>query len=170
MQIVCVRHATALFDGHVPDLPYYWADVAAVRLSYMLAFAFRRRNGRQIVPGRPFKDPLKKETPILFNTADAPNVHAFNKLVNPKSLEKLRKQRGWAIVSTHLGKGFYWDNKLNPDFKRTIQYLKEQPGCYVPVSQLIDNILFLITILRCRRYAVCQLSIQRLDRKIDMML
>jgi len=140
LQINSRREATLKFDGHEPQSPYYWADVAVARLTYMRAFAFRRLNGRQIVPGRHFKDPLKKETPILFNTADAPDVHAFNKLVNTKSLEKLRKQGGWAIVSTHIGKGFYRDKKLNPDFQTTIQYLKEQPGWYVPVSQLLDHI------------------------------
>jgi hypothetical protein len=76
----------------------------------------------------------------LFNTADAPDVTYFNKLVNPKSIDKLRKQKGWAIISTHLGKGFYNKDRLDPEFKSTIEYLASQPGWFVPVSQLLDYI------------------------------
>lgn len=128
------------FEGHQPESPYYWADIASERLSYMRAFSYRQLNGMQIVPGKPFKDPLKANTPLLFNTAEAPHVHAFNKLVNPGSLEKLCKQGGWAIVTTHIGKGFYANNKLNTEFKQTIKYLSEQPGWFVTASELLDYI------------------------------
>ena len=94
----------------------------------------------RILPGKPFKDPRKKMTPFLFNTAGAPHADAFNKLVNPHSLKKLQKQRGWAIVSTHLGKDFYRNKKLDLEFEKTIRYLAAQPGWYVPASQLLDFI------------------------------
>lgn len=141
MHIISRHNSTPIFDGHLPGSPYYWSDIAAQRLSYMRAFAYRRLNGRHIFPGRPFIDSLKLQTPILFNTADAPNVNAFNKLVNPESLEKLHQQGGWAIVSTHFGKGFCRNNKLNEDFEKTIRYLADIPGWYVPVSRLLDHLV-----------------------------
>jgi hypothetical protein len=126
------------FEGNNPESPYYWADVAAERLSYIRAFAFRRLNGLQIPPGRPFRDPAKQWDPVFFNTADAPDIRYFNKLVTPSAIDRLREQKGWAIISTHLGKGFYWGNKLNPEFKRSIEYLASLPGWFVPASQLLD--------------------------------
>ena len=134
------NHVSPRFEGHVPESSYYWSDVATERISYMRAFTFRQLNCSLITPSTPYIDPLKKQTPVLFNTADAPHAHAFNKLVNPKSLEKLRKQGGWAIVSTHLGKNFYKHNKINSDFANTIKHLARQPGWYVPASTLLDFI------------------------------
>ncbi len=55
-------------------------------------------------------------------------------------MDKLREQKGWAIVSTHLGKGFYKDNRLDPQFKSSMEYLATLPGWFVPVSQLLDFI------------------------------
>lgn len=140
MQVLSRRNTSQTFEGQHPGSPYYWSDVAAERISYMRAFTYRKLNGMNIVPGRPYLESRKSQTPLLFNTSDAPHVEAFNKLVNPKTLDKLRKQGGWTIVSTHFGKGFYRNNTLNAQFKSTIQYLAEQPGWYVPVSQLLDHI------------------------------
>ena len=86
------------FDGDNPDSPYYWADIAAERLSYIRAFTFRRLNCMDIPPGRPFRDSKNQISPLYFNTADAPDIMAFNKLVNPVTIDRLRKQGGWAIV------------------------------------------------------------------------
>lgn len=142
MMLVISRHySKPIFDGHFPGSPYYWSDIATQRLTYMRAFAYRRLNGRHIYPGMAFRDSLKKQTPILFNTADAPNVNAFNKLVNPESIDKLHRQGGWAIVSTHFGKGFFRNNKVNEDFEKTIRYLAGKPGWYVPVSSLLDHLV-----------------------------
>ena len=124
------------FEGNDPESPYYWSDVADERLSYMRAFTFRQLNGAKFPPGRPYQDPAKQKNTLFFNTTDAPDVLAFNKLVNPSSIDKLRKQNGWAIVTTHLGKGFYWDNKLDPEFKENMEYLASLPGWFVPASQL----------------------------------
>lgn len=129
-----------IFEGNKPESPYYWADIAAERLSYIRLFAFRHLNGMQIPPARPFQDAAKQLNPLFFNTSDAPNIKCFNKLVNRASIDKLRKDKGWAIISTHLGKGFYRNNKLNPEFEKSIEYLRSLPGWYVPASQLLDFI------------------------------
>jgi hypothetical protein len=91
-----------------------------------------------IPPGRPYKDITKKHAPIWFNTADAPDINAYNKLVNPEAIDQLRRNNGWAIVSTHLGKGFFKDNAINAEFKTTMKYLSSQNGWFVPASQILD--------------------------------
>lgn len=128
------------FEGHVSGSPYYWADVALARLSYMRAFTFKQLNGNNIVPGGPFRDPLKPEAPVLFNSTDAPDVNAFNERVNRKSVDLLCEQGGWAIVSTHFGKGFCSNGTVDREFKQTLRYLSTLPGWFVPVSDLLDHL------------------------------
>lgn len=126
------------FEGSKPTSPYYWSDIADERLSYIRAFAYQKLNCANITPGRPFADFSKQKNTLFFNTTDAPDVSAFNKIVTPSSIDTLRKQNGWSIISTHFGKGFYQDGKLNAEFKRNMEYLANQPGWFVPASQLLD--------------------------------
>jgi hypothetical protein len=126
------------FEGNDPESPYYWSDIADKRLSYMRAFTYRQLNGMKIPPRRPYHDKTKQNKILLFNTADAPDVLTFNKLVNPSAIDKLQNQNGWGIVTTHLGKGFYRNNRLNPEFKANMEYLATLPGWFVPSSQLLD--------------------------------
>lgn len=128
------------FEGNNPESPYYWSDVTDERLSYVRAFTFRQLNGMKIPPGRPYHDKTKQNNTLFFNTADAPDVLAFNKLINRSTIDKLRKQNGWAIVTTHLGKGFYWNNRLDPEFKKNMEYMATLPGWFVPASQLLDHL------------------------------
>ena len=128
------------FEENNPESPYYWSDVADERLSYIRAFTFRELNGMKNLPGRPYLDPSKQKKALFFNTTDAPNVVAFNKIVNPDSINKLRSQGGWAIITTHFGKGFYWESKLNPEFKENMECLATLPGWFVPASQLLDHL------------------------------
>ena len=126
------------FEGSKPGSPYYWADVADERISYMRAFAFGRLNGANIPPGRPYCVPSKQQKTLFFNTADAPDIASFNNLVNQSSIDILREQQGWAIISTHLGKGFCRGNMLDSEFKENMEYLASLPGWFVPASQLLD--------------------------------
>ncbi len=126
------------YEGEIPSSQLYWADIANDRFSFIRSMAFRRLNGADIWPKRPFKDPGKLDKPAFFNTADAPDCRAFNRLVNKSSVDALRRAGGWAIVSTHLGKGFFKDGQVDQDFRRTIEYLSRLGGWFVPTSQLLD--------------------------------
>lgn len=126
------------FEGERQDSPYYWADVANDRLAFIRSMAFTRLDGEDIPPGRPYRDPTRLSRPIFFNTADAPDCAAFNQLVTPSSLDALRARGGWAIVSTHLGKGFCHGGQVDATFRASMEYLATLGGWYVPVSTLLD--------------------------------
>jgi len=140
LSIYSKLHDHSQFEGSNPKSPYFWSDIANDRLSYIRAFTYRKLNGALIPPGRPFHDSSKLTSPVFFNTTDASDILTFNKLVNKRSIDKLRKQKGWAIISTHLGKGFYRNNSLDPDFKKTMEYMTTLPGWFVPVSKQLDFI------------------------------
>jgi hypothetical protein len=58
--------------------------------------------------------------------------------VTKRSVDALMRNRGWAIVSTHLGKGFFKNGKIDSEFRETMEYLAGLPGWFVPTSQLLD--------------------------------
>lgn len=129
------------FEGDDPKSPYYWSDIADQRLSYIRAFTFRQQlNSAKVPPGRPYKDSSKQKELLFFNTTDAPDVHTFKKIINKSTINRLRDDNGWAIISTHLGKGFYRANNLDTEFRDSMEYLATQPGWFVPASQLLDFI------------------------------
>lgn len=135
------------YQGEVAGSPFYWSDIANRRISYIRSMAFCRLDGLHIPPYRPFKDTAKLLQPVFFNTADAPDCRAFNQLVTKSSIDELRRNAGWAIVSTHLGKGFCTQGKVDDTFVATIKHLSSLSGWFVPASELLD---FLVEQNGCR--------------------
>ncbi len=130
-----------VYQGEDPRSKYYWADIAKNNFRYMRSLTFNRLDCANIPPYGVYSDPKKENIPKLFNTSDAPDIYAFNSLVNKSSIDNLYKNQGWAIISTHLGKHFYKCGKINKDFKQNIDYLATLPGWFVPASDLLDHIL-----------------------------
>lgn len=134
----CAMRGERPMRGHDPSSEFYWGDVAHERLKYVRNFAFARLNCADIPPGRPYHDPRKPLVRRWFNTADAPSVHSFKRLVNRRSVDALSLAGGWSIVSTHLGKGFCRDGRIDPIVRETLEYLAELPGWFVPAGRLTD--------------------------------
>ena len=128
----------ARYEGHVQDSPYYWEDVAAERIAYVRRFTFMKLDCGRIRPGRPYFDSQKPDVRCWFNTADAANVDAFRSLVTRESIDELHAAKSWSIVSTHLGKGFCRDGRVDPEVERVLEYLAALRGWYVPASELLD--------------------------------
>lgn len=129
------------YYGHVPQSPYFWGDIAKERFRFVRNFAFATLNQARIHPVGPYR---LRSTPYVnywFNTADAPDVHAFKRLVTPEGLEALEQEGGVCILSTHLGKGFVRDGRVDPDVERTLRYLADRPGWFVPTSRLLEHLL-----------------------------
>ncbi len=142
-----LRHALKLaqaalkrpaYEGHEAGSEYFWGDVARERLRYVRAFAFSNLNCADLCPGRPYFDPRKPLVNRWFNTADAPDRTAFKRLVTPRAVDELRAKGGWAIVSTHLGKGFSAEGRVDPEVEATLTEISSQPGWFVPVGELLD--------------------------------
>ncbi len=127
-----------VYQGENPRSKYYWADIAKRNFRYMRSLTFNKLDCARMPPYGVYSDPKKKNIPKLFNTSDAPDIYAFNNLVNKSSIDNLYKNHGWTIISTHLGKHFYKDGEINKDFEESIAYLSQLPGWYVPASELLD--------------------------------
>lgn len=128
------------YEGHRPDSPYYWGDIAAARIAYVRRFAFAQLNCAAIRPGGLYFDPRKPDVPLWFNTADAPDAASFKRLVTKSAVDTLHAAGGWCIVSTHLGKGFARDGRVDLDVQRILEYVASLPGWFVPASELLDHL------------------------------
>jgi len=104
-------------------------------------FTFTRINLLTVDPFMPYRLPQTRFVNYWFSTADAPDVDAFNRLLTVERIDQLEREGGVCIVSTHLGKGFSQDGKLNADTTEILRYLAGKPGWFVPVSDMLDYLL-----------------------------
>lgn len=128
------------YNGDNPESELFWGDLALQTYEYVRSFTFRDLNMLNYMPSPLYR---LRETPWVKNwfiTADAPDAEAYGKIVNPKSIDKLAAEGGICILSTHLGKGFYRDGKLDASFVSSIEHLVSLKGWFVPVSELLDCI------------------------------
>jgi hypothetical protein len=126
------------YYGDEEESPYFWGDVARARIQYVRNFTFRRLNMMEVNPGMPYRLRGTKYVNYWFSTADAPDVDAFNRLLTLERIDKLERDGGVCIVSTHLGKGFVRNGKLDQRTEKIFGYLSGKPGWFVPVSELLD--------------------------------
>jgi hypothetical protein len=74
-----------------------------------------------------------------FSTSDAADVRQFNLLLTRDSVDRLRAEGGVCIVSTHLGKGFARNGRVDPQVTDTLRYIATLPGWFAPVSEILEH-------------------------------
>jgi len=129
------------YMGEREESDYFWGDLCKQYIRYVRNFTFNRLNMLEVNPEMPYRLPGTKYVNYWFSTTDAPDVHAFNGLLTYDRIDRLERDRGICIVSTHFGKGFVKGGKLNPDTTRILKYLAGKAGWFVPVSSILDNLL-----------------------------
>lgn len=129
------------YAGHIPESPYFWGDLCRRQFRFVRNFAFSTLNSGAIPPGGPYR---LKSTPWVqywFNTADAPDAGRFKQLVTPAKVRQLCADRGVCILSTHLGKGFVINGRVDPEIEDTFRYIASLPGWFRPVSEVLELLL-----------------------------
>ncbi len=129
------------YAGEKEESEFFWGDLCKKYIKYVRNFTFYQLNMRKVNPEMPYRLPETRYVNYWFSTADAPDVHAFNKLFTGERLDQLEAEGGVCIVSTHLGKGFVKDGKLNANTERILRSLSQKPGWFVPVSDILDYLL-----------------------------
>lgn len=149
-QILPVRMITGIlrrlshranYLGHVKGTPYFWGDLCHEKFKYIRNFTFDKLDISDVPPGYPYR---LKSTPYVnywFSTADAPNSNSFNKLVTEEAIDAMVRNQGYTIISTHLGKGFVKNGKVDGRVTEILTYISQQSGWFVPVSTLLDHLL-----------------------------
>lgn len=131
--------ARGAFSGDEESSPYFWGDLCRQHFRYVRGFTWREVNTLRKDPGLVYRLAWTPYVDCWFSTSDAADVHAFNRLVNRASIDRLRAERGVCILSTHLGKGFVRNGRVDPAVEDTLRHVASQPGWFVPVSTILDH-------------------------------
>jgi len=127
------------FAGHLPESPYFWADVAKQRVKYVRRFVFSEINVLRVSPSVPYQ---LDETPYVnywFDSSDGGSLDQFEALLSPENLDRLEREGGACIIYAHLGAGsFNKDGRAHPRFLNVIREVGRRPGWFVPATQLLD--------------------------------
>lgn len=126
------------FQGHLPESPYYWGDLASERIEYVRNLTFHELNLLRINPSMPYRDPHRPMVRWWFSTADAEGVTSFNRLLRPANQARLEREGGVCILTTHLGKGFCPRGELNHRTRELLEMLGARRGWFPTVSELLD--------------------------------
>lgn len=129
---------TPRYEGEVEDSPYFWGDLSLQHFDYVRGLAFARVDTSDLHPVGPYRDPSTPWVKLWFTTSDAPDARHFKNLMTPGAVERLADNGGICILSTHLGKGFVDDGRVDPDVERILRHLAGLPGWFAPVSEVLD--------------------------------
>jgi hypothetical protein len=126
-------------SGEVEGSPYFWGDLCRRHFRFVRGLTWYDVNtlarDRQLVyrlAWTPYVD-------CWFSTSEAADVHEFNRLVTRRSIDRLRAEGGVCIVSTHLGKRFVRNGRVDAQVEDTLRYIATLPGWFVPVSEILEH-------------------------------
>jgi len=126
------------FFGNDPESEYFWGDIAAEHLDYVVSFSFFETNMAKVNPYMPYHDPEKPYVKYWFHTAEGRDMEAFNELLSPTNLDRLEQEGGVCIVYTHLAYGFVKDGMVDSVTQVRLRDLASRNGWFVPTSEILD--------------------------------
>jgi hypothetical protein len=128
-------------EGHRPESPCYWGDLAERHLRYVRSFTYDDLNVWNITAAVPYRTACTPGVRAFFPSSFADNVEEFIELLSPARQAQLERERGLAIVGTHFGKGFLRDGRVHPGVVEVLTRLSQRPGWFQPVSTLLDYLV-----------------------------
>ena len=138
---ILLREHGSAFEGEHESSPFFWGDVCRDVIRYVRNFTFHRLNVLDVDPAMPYRVASTPYVRYWFSTADAPDAAAFNRVLSRRRIDQLEADGGVCIISTHFGKGFVKDGRVDPETERVLGYLSGKAGWYVPVSDVLDRLL-----------------------------
>jgi hypothetical protein len=129
------------FEGDRLGSRFFWGDTCRDVIQYVRNFTFEHLDVLEVDPGMPYHVASAPYVRYWFSTTDAPDVAAFNRVLSRKRIDQLAAAGGVCIVSTHFGKGFVKEGRVNPVTASILGYLADKRGWFVPVSDVLDRLL-----------------------------
>ena len=133
--------ANPRYSGEEPNSPFFWGDLCKEHIRFVRNYTFSDINVLNCDPHMPYRLPTTPYVQYWFSTSDAANVREFNRLVTTENLDRLGRENGVCIISTHLGKGFVRNGKVNPYTERMLRELSERGAWTAPVSEILTFLL-----------------------------
>ena len=129
---------SSYFCGDKGGSPYYWGDICQQYIDYVRTFTYYSINMFDVSRKLPYSTKLRPFLKSCFYTCEANNVEEFNELLCIKNQEKLEREGGVCIVTTHFGKGFVKNDSLHPVTKELLLGLSKRNGQFAPVCVVLD--------------------------------
>lgn len=136
------RSRSYRFDGEVEGSPYFWGDLCREHCRFTRNFTFAEINTARMDPHSPYRLDSTPWVNFWFSTSDAPDAAAFRRLVTREAVDRLREEEGYCILSTHLGKGFVREGRVDPGVEEALRHLAgHDDGWFVPASDILEYLL-----------------------------
>lgn len=126
------------YQGQQNGSEYYWGDIAQQHVKYCRSFTYEDLNILNTNPSLPYKDPKRPEINYWFSTTDASSSRQFIQNFTEERMNKLIKDNGMCILSTHLGKDYCKNGKVLDSVKSILEFLANHNGWFVPASEMLD--------------------------------
>ncbi|MDQ3949674.1 MAG: hypothetical protein M3282_04945 [Gemmatimonadota bacterium] len=133
------RDPAPQFCGEVEESEYFWGDLCRQHFRFVRGFTWYDVNTRRRDPGLVYRLSWTPYVDCWFSTSDAADVGEFNTVFTRGSIDRLRAERGVCILSTHLGKGFVRNGRVDPAVEDTLRYVASLPGWFAPVSEILQH-------------------------------
>ena len=129
------------FEGDDPASPYYWADLCERNFRFVRNFTFSRLDTSRLPPGGPYRRQDMPGIGYWFTTSDASDAVAFKRLFTRPRIDRLVRDGGVCILSTHLAAEYVVDGKVDSEIEATLRYLASFDGWFAPVSEILEHML-----------------------------
>ncbi len=126
------------YQGHIENSEYFWGNLSLTHLDYIRNFTFNDLNLLNVNVPFPYQNKRQPYIKNSFFTSDADNVKEFNLLISEKNINRLEKERGVCIISTHFGKGFIQAGRVHEKTVSLLEFISKKNGWFVPVSEVLD--------------------------------
>ncbi len=141
MKFYSKKRSKSRFSGAEPESPYFWGDLCQEHIRFVRNYTFSDLNILNCDPYMPYRLPTTPYVQYWFSTSDAPNIRSFNRMMNIENIDRLEQEGGVCILSTHLGKGFSVDDKVDPYADLILRELASRNGWFAPVSDILSFLL-----------------------------
>jgi hypothetical protein len=127
-------------EGHLPESPLFWGDLAKQHIQYVRNFVYTDLNTLAVCPEMPYHDPAKPWVNRWFASSEGANIRLFLDNFTAPRMDALEQQGGLCIAYVHFGGGFAPEGRLDPRFRRRMEYLAAKQPWSAPVSETLDYI------------------------------
>lgn len=127
-----------VFRGHIEGDPLFWGDLCQERVDYVRNFVFDNLNTLEVCPEMPYHDSTKPFVNFWYASAEGATLASFLKNFTVSNVNRLVEAGGLCIAYVHFAANFVHNGRVNPEFRKRLEYIASKDGWFAPVSEVLD--------------------------------
>jgi hypothetical protein len=124
--------------GHLKGDELFWGDLCRERISYVRNFVFNQLNTLAVCEQMPYHDPSKPYVNYWFASANGSSLRRFLENFTYAAIDRLVEEGGLCIAYVHFAADFARGGRVDPEFKKRLEYIAALDGWFPTVSQALD--------------------------------